>query len=67
VEVFRRGLEVDGLAEDLCRHLMVCHQKLGQRAEAIAAYNRCSALLSSTLGIAPSSRTEDLYQSIRKG
>jgi DNA-binding SARP family transcriptional activator len=66
-EVFQKGLEVDGLAEEFYQHLMVCHQKLGQRAEAMAVYKRCSALLSSTLGISPSSRTEDLYQSIKNG
>ena len=65
VEVFQKGLEVDGIAEDFYQHLMLCYKQLGQRAEAIAVYHRCRALLSSTLGIAPSSHTEDLYQTIR--
>jgi len=64
-EVFRKGLEADGHAEEYYQHLMVCHQQLGQRAEAISVYNRCRSFLSTTLGIAPSSRTEDLYQAIK--
>ncbi len=66
-EVFQKGLEVDDCAEEFYQQLMVCYEQLGQRAEAIAVYNRCSALLSSTLGIAPSPRTEELYQAIKNG
>jgi len=55
---------VDGLAEEFYQHLMVCHQELGQRAEAVSTYNRCRTLLLSSLGIPPSRKTEDLYQSI---
>ncbi len=66
-EVFQRGLAVDGHTEEFYQHLMLCHQQLGQRAEAMAVYKRCSAFLSSALGIAPSPRTEELYQAIKKG
>jgi DNA-binding SARP family transcriptional activator len=64
VEVFQKGLEVDGLVEEFYQHLMLCHQQLGQRAEALAAYRRCSSLLDSSLGITPSAKTEELYQTI---
>jgi DNA-binding SARP family transcriptional activator len=64
VEIFQKGLEVDGLAEEFYQHLMVCYQELGQRAEAVSTYNRCRILLLSSLGIPPSRKTEDLYQSI---
>ena len=66
-DLFQRGLEVDGLNEEFYQHLMVCYQQLGRQAEALSVYERCRALLSSTLGISPSPRTEDLYQSIRNG
>ena len=65
VEVFQKGLEVDGLAEEFYRQLMACYQQLGQRAEALAVYNRCHTLLLSSLGIPPSRKTEALYQSIK--
>lgn len=64
VEVFQKGLEVDGLSEEFYQHLMICHQQLGQRAEAVFAYHRCRAVLVSSLGIPPSRKTEDLYLSI---
>jgi two-component SAPR family response regulator len=64
-EVFQKGLEVDGLAEEFYQHLMRCHHEMGQRAEAVSVYNRCRALLLSSLGIPPSRKTEDLYQAIK--
>jgi DNA-binding SARP family transcriptional activator len=66
LECYQRGLEVDNLAEELYRRQMVCHQKLGQIAEALSVYNRCKRSLSSVLGIDPSPETEVLYQSLRR-
>jgi DNA-binding SARP family transcriptional activator len=65
VEVFQKGLEVDSLAEECYRHLMICYQAMGQNAEAVAVYNRCRTVLVSSLGIPPSRKTEDIYQSIK--
>lgn len=65
VELFQKGIEVDGLAEEFYQHLMACYQQLEQRAEALAVYNRCRTLLLSSLGIPPSLKTEALYQSIK--
>jgi len=67
VEVFQRGLEADGHAEEFYQRLMVCHQRLDRRAEAMAVDDRCGAFLLSTLGITPSLRTEELYHAIKKG
>ena len=64
VEIFQKGIEVNGLAEEFYQHLMVCYHELGQRAEAIATYDRCRTLMLSSLGISPSRKTEDLYRSI---
>ncbi|MDH4286648.1 MAG: bacterial transcriptional activator domain-containing protein, partial [Gallionella sp.] len=66
-EVFRKGLEVDRGAEEFYQHLMVCYQRLGRRAEAVALYNRCRDILRESLGIAPSSRTEAVLQSLMAG
>ena len=65
-EVFQKGIEVDGLAEEFYQHLMMCYQQLGRRAEAIAVFNRCRTLMISSIGIPPSRKTEELYQSIIK-
>jgi DNA-binding SARP family transcriptional activator len=64
-ELYQKGLEVDVLVEEFYQHLMVCHQQLGRRSEAIAVYNRCRSLLTSKLGIVPSLQTEYLYQSLK--
>lgn len=65
-ETFQQGLEIDELAEEFYQRLMVCHQKQGQKAEAIRVYDACRAVLSTTLGIAPSQQTEALYASLLK-
>jgi LuxR family transcriptional regulator, maltose regulon positive regulatory protein len=64
VELYRKGLEVDYLTEELYRRLMKCHHTAGQKGEAIAAYERCKKILRSVLGIEPSSETETLYRTI---
>ena len=66
VEVYLRGIEADRLSEEFYQRLMLCYQKMGQQAEAIAVYNRCKAELSSGLGITPSKMTESIYSSIRR-
>jgi ATP/maltotriose-dependent transcriptional regulator MalT/DNA-binding SARP family transcriptional activator len=60
-ENFRKGLEVDDLAEIFYQRLMICYGKLGQKAEAVTVFNQCSDRLSSALGIAPSSETERIH------
>jgi LuxR family transcriptional regulator, maltose regulon positive regulatory protein len=56
---------VDELAEELYRRLMGCYQRLGRRAEALAAYECCRRTLAATLGIAPSAATDALRQALR--
>jgi LuxR family maltose regulon positive regulatory protein len=65
IECYRKGLEVDDLAEQLYQNLMRCHQKLGQRSEALTVYRRCRFILSAVLGISPNPATESLYQLLR--
>ena len=65
IECYRKGLEVDDLAEQLYQNLIRCHQKLGQRSEALAVYRRCRFILSAVLGIDPSPVTKSLYQQLR--
>jgi DNA-binding SARP family transcriptional activator len=65
LECYERGLDVDELAEELYRHLIMCHQRLGRQAEALSVYRRCKRTLSASLGIEPSSETEAIYRTIR--
>ena len=64
IECYQRGLEVDDLAEEFYQGLMTCYQYFGQKAKAISIYNRCKSVLSRTLGINPSPKTEAIYRSI---
>ncbi|MEK7281696.1 MAG: bacterial transcriptional activator domain-containing protein [Chloroflexota bacterium] len=67
IDLLRRGIEADPLAEDLYRHLMLCYQKLNRRAEALDVYNDLKRVLTSAHGIVPSSGTEAVYRSIITG
>jgi len=64
VEHYQRALEVDNLAEEFYRHLMVCYKLLGRQAEAEKLYSRCRKTLSTVLGIEPSSEMRALYRSV---
>jgi ATP/maltotriose-dependent transcriptional regulator MalT/DNA-binding SARP family transcriptional activator len=65
VDCYRHGVSIDDLTEEFYRRLMLCHQRLGQRGEAIAAYRRCKKTLAAQLGIEPSARTEQVYRTLR--
>jgi DNA-binding SARP family transcriptional activator len=65
-DLYRKGLETDSLMEELYRLLMKCHQSVGQKAEAIATYERCRKMLRSVLGIEPSRETEAVYRELDK-
>ena len=62
---YQVGIEVDSLAEQFHRGLMMCHRELGDHGAAVQAYRRCSELLLKRLGVQPSSRTLAIYQSVR--
>ena len=63
-ECCRKALEIDPLAEEFYRRLMICQHRLGQRTEAVKLYRRCRQVLASQLGLEPSVETEDVYASI---
>ncbi|NJD61423.1 MAG: hypothetical protein FIA93_01715, partial [Deltaproteobacteria bacterium] len=64
VSCYRKGIEVDALAEALYRRLMVCHLRRGDEAEALSVYRRCRKTLSSVLGVNPAPETRAIAQSI---
>jgi LuxR family transcriptional regulator, maltose regulon positive regulatory protein len=65
-DLYRQGLEMDALAEELYRRLMKCHRSAGQEAAAIATYQRCRRMLRTVLGVDPSRETEAVYQALCK-
>ena len=65
LRLYRRGCDVDELAEPFYRGAMRCLHRLGHHAEARATYETLKTLLEARLNVAPSSATEKLYQSFR--
>jgi len=65
--LYRRGLEVDDLAEPFCRGLMRCSLALNRVSEGIVAYRNLRQLLSVTLSRHPSAETEAQYRALMGG
>jgi LuxR family maltose regulon positive regulatory protein len=64
VDYYHRSIEVDPLAEGTYRHLMLCYQKLGRRAEGMETYNQCRKTLRAALGVEPSVETKGIYEEL---
>ena len=67
VRIYQRGIELENLAEELYRRLIVAHRALGQHASALQAYRRCRQMLSVMLGVQPSASLEALHRSLQAG
>jgi DNA-binding SARP family transcriptional activator len=65
LRLYRRGCDVDELAEPFYRGAMRCLHHLGRHAEARATYETLKTLLGARLNVAPSPATEKLHQSFR--
>lgn len=65
-DLYQRGLDADDSAEELYQRLMVCHERLGQPGEALAAYRRCKSVLKARAGVEPGKKTQALYERICK-
>lgn len=63
----RQALALDPLAEALHRDLIALHYETGDRAAALAAYDRLTALLRDELDIAPMPETQALAEAIARG
>jgi two-component SAPR family response regulator len=65
IVLYRRANELDSLAEEFYRRLMLAYRAQGRIAEALDVYRRCRDLLSITLGVEPSAPTQALYRSLK--
>jgi serine/threonine protein kinase/two-component SAPR family response regulator len=63
----QRQLEIDNLRESAYRQLMEIHALNGRREQALTLYETCHRLLADEWGMAPTSRTTDVYQKILAG
>ncbi len=64
IEYLEKGLERDNTYEEFYQQLMSCYHKLNRTAAAREAYRRCRTVLSATLGVEPSEKTEEIYSRI---
>jgi LuxR family transcriptional regulator, maltose regulon positive regulatory protein len=66
IDLYRRGLEADELAEAFHQGLMRCYRALGRHAEGMSAYRRLRQTLSVTLGISPSEQSQALARALQQ-
>lgn len=64
LDLYRRGIEADELAETFHQGLMRCHHQVGRTPEALDAYRRMRELLARVHGVPPSPATEELYRQL---
>lgn len=63
---YLHALEVEPVAEVMCRRVMMTYVRLGRRSEAIGVYQRFSQALHIKLGVPPTLETTSLYHAIAK-
>jgi DNA-binding SARP family transcriptional activator len=61
-QLYQSAIELDPIAEEIYRRLMLCQHTMGQRNEALCTYRRCRKQLTAVLGVDPSAETERLYR-----
>ncbi len=64
LQLGRRLLARDRLCEPVYRALMRVHARKGERTEALRIYATCREVMKRDLGLAPDSKTEELYRDI---
>jgi ATP/maltotriose-dependent transcriptional regulator MalT/DNA-binding SARP family transcriptional activator len=64
IDCYLRCIEADPLFEAAYRNLMLCHQRMGEAAEARATYERLRTMLAARLKSAPSAETQAVLASL---
>jgi LuxR family maltose regulon positive regulatory protein len=65
IRTYEYALALDDMAEALYQRLIACHQQLGQKSEALTAYQRCRHMLATRFGVNPSHETEHLCEMLK--
>jgi adenylate cyclase len=66
IDAFRDLLKVDAAHESAHRALMSLHAQAGRRSEALRQFQACEEALHRELGVEPSARTREVYESLCK-
>jgi DNA-binding SARP family transcriptional activator len=64
VDCYLRCIDADELCEPIYRNLMLCYQRQGEPAEALATYERLRTILAARLKIMPSPETQAIYAAL---
>jgi DNA-binding SARP family transcriptional activator len=64
ITLYQRGIETDELAESFYQGLMRCYAATDRRAEAMSVFRRLRQALSITLGLPPSTASQELARRI---
>lgn len=64
IDTWERGIQADEGREEFYRRVMLCHERLGSRAEVVSIYQRCCRVLRAAFGIEPSAATKAVYEKI---
>ena len=62
---YRKGLEIEPLAEELYQNLIRCYRDNQRVAEAMATFRRCQQVLADQLQISPAPVTRALYATLK--
>jgi two-component SAPR family response regulator len=65
VDCYLRCIDADELCEAFYRNLMLCYQRLGDPAEALATFERLQAVLAARLRTVPSPETRAIHAGLR--
>ena len=63
----RALLDIDPLRESGWRAMMMAHMATGDRASAIATFERCAGTLAELARVSPGAETQSLFETIRNG
>lgn len=63
-DCYLRCIDADELCEPIYRNLMLCYQRQGESAQALATYERLRTVLAARLKIAPAPETQAIYSSL---
>lgn len=63
---YRKGLEVDMLAEQFYQRLIHCYRSVDRKADAVEIYRQCYRVLVASLNVEPSKKTQQLYREINE-
>ncbi len=66
IRCYRKGLEIEPLAEELYQNLIRCYRDNQRVAEAMATFRRCKQVLEDQLQISPAPATRDLYATLKR-